>query len=190
MPLDVTALRPDFVIAVGYKWLLGPFGVAYLWVADQHREGEPIEENWILRAGSEDFARLVDYRDDYQPGARRFDVGERTQFELEPMALAALGQLTEWQIPRVAATLATYTARIAERAAQLGLAPLLADRRGPHMLGVQLPSDARDRVLPTLAETGCYAAVRSRSLRISPHLHVSDQDVERLITALDAIAKT
>ena len=190
MPLDVMALRPDFVITVGYKWLLGPFGVAYLWVADEHRDGEPIEENWILRAGSEDFARLVDYRDDYQPGARRFDVGQRTQFELVPMAIAALGQLTEWQLPRVAATLAVCTARIAEHAARLGLDPLPADQRGPHMLGVQLPPDARDRVLPTLAETGCYAAVRSGSLRISPHLHVSDQDVERLTTALNAIAKT
>ena len=31
--------------------------------------------NWIGRAGSEDFASLVDYHDAYQPGARRFDVG-------------------------------------------------------------------------------------------------------------------
>ena len=121
MPLDVTALRPDFVVTVGYKWLLGPFGVAYLWVADEHRDGEPIEENWILRAGSEDFARLVDYRDEYQPGARRFDVGQRTQFELVPMAIAALQQLTDWQVPRAAATLATHTGRIADRADLLGL---------------------------------------------------------------------
>jgi hypothetical protein len=37
--------------------------VGYLYVAEEHREGEPLEENWIVRAGSEDFARLVDYRD-------------------------------------------------------------------------------------------------------------------------------
>lgn len=77
MPTDVAALQPDFLISVGYKWLLGPFSVGYLYVADQHRGTEPIEQNWIGRAGSEDFARLVDYRDEYQPGARRFDVGHR-----------------------------------------------------------------------------------------------------------------
>ena len=93
MPFDVAALRPDFVTTVGYKWLLGPIGVSYLYVAEQHREGVPIEQNWIARAGSEDFARLVDYRDEYQPGARRFDVGQRTEFELVPMAVAALEQL-------------------------------------------------------------------------------------------------
>ncbi len=188
MPLDVAALRPDFVFSVGYKWLLGPFGVSYMWVAGEHRDGEPIEENWILRAGSEDFARLVDYRDEYQPGARRFDVGQRTQFELLPMAIAALEQLTEWQIPRVAATLATYTGGMADRADRIGLGPLPADQRGPHILGVQLPPDARERILPELAQTGCYAAVRGGSLRLSPHLHVSDEDVERLFTALEAIA--
>lgn len=73
------------------------------------RQGEPLEENWILRAGSEDFARLVDYRDEYQPGARRFDFGQRTQFELLPMAIAALEQIADWQVPRVAATLAERT---------------------------------------------------------------------------------
>ncbi|MDT7565552.1 MAG: hypothetical protein QOG76_4176 [Pseudonocardiales bacterium] len=103
MPFDVAALRPDFVVTVGYKWLLGPFGVGYLYVGEQHREGEPIEQNWIVRDGSQDFARLVDYRDEYQPGARRFDVGQRTKFELLPMAIAALEQLHAWQVPRIAA---------------------------------------------------------------------------------------
>ena len=30
LPIDVERLRPDFVISVGYKWLLGPFGLSYL----------------------------------------------------------------------------------------------------------------------------------------------------------------
>jgi selenocysteine lyase/cysteine desulfurase len=63
LPLDILRLRPDFVVAVGYKWLLGPFGVGFLYVAEQHRDGEPLEENWINRDGSEDFASLVDYKD-------------------------------------------------------------------------------------------------------------------------------
>jgi len=184
MPLDVGELRPDFVVSVGYKWLLGPFSVGYLYVAEKHRQGEPLEENWILRAGSEDFARLVDYRDEYQPGARRFDVGERTKFELTPMAIAALEQLLQWQVPRVAATLAALTEGIARRARELELDPLPADQRGPHMLGVRLPDDVRKRILPALAEAGCYAAVRGSSLRISPHLHTTAEDVERLLAAV------
>jgi selenocysteine lyase/cysteine desulfurase len=184
MALDVGELRPDFVVSVGYKWLLGPFGLGYLYVAQEHREGEPLEENWIARAGSEDFARLVDYRDEYQPGSRRFDVGQRTQFELTPMAIAALAQVVEWGVPRVAQALAGRTAEIARRATDLGLNPLPADQRGPHMLGVRLPEPVRERVLPALATANCFAAVRGASLRIAPHLHTTDEDVARLFDAL------
>lgn len=184
MPLDVEQLQPDFLVTVGYKWLLGPFGVGYLYVAEEHRGGEPLEENWILREGSEDFARLVDYRDEYQPGARRFDVGQRTNFELTPMAVAGLEQLLDWQVPRVAAALAERTADIAQRVADLGLHPLPGDQRGPHMLGVRLPERVHASVLPALAEANCFAAVRGQALRISPHLNNTDDDVERLSRAL------
>jgi selenocysteine lyase/cysteine desulfurase len=168
MPLDVGELRPDFLVTVGYKWLLGPFGLGYLYVAEEHREGEPLEQNWILRAGSEDFARLVDYREDYQPGARRFDVGGRTKFELIPMAIAALEQIAEWEVPRIAATLALLTSEIGRRASGIGLDPVSDDERGPHMLGVRLPGSEGDDVVAALAALNCFVALRGSSLRISP----------------------
>jgi selenocysteine lyase/cysteine desulfurase len=184
MPLRVDMLRPDFLVTVGYKWLLGPFGVGYLYVAEEHRQGQPLEENWILRAGSEDFARLVDYRDEYEPGARRFDVGERTKFELIPMAIAAIEQLHEWTVPRIAATLAVRTSGIAERAARLGFDAAAHSERGPHMLGLRVPDPARPGILDALADVSCYAALRGTSLRLSPHLHTTDDDVERLFRGL------
>jgi selenocysteine lyase/cysteine desulfurase len=184
MPLDVTALRPDFLITVGYKWLLGPFGRGYLWVAPEHREGQPVEENWIARAGSEEFAALVDYRDGYQPGARRYDQGQRTMFELTPMAVAALEQILAWGPDRLATALAEVTAEIAARCTPLGLDVPAAENRGPHMLGLRLPDGARARILPAMAEDNCFAALRGQSLRVSPHLHVTSADVDRLIASL------
>ena len=190
MPLDVAALRPDFVVSVGYKWLLGPFGIGYLYVSGEHRDGEPIEQNWINRAGSQDFARLVDYRDDYQPGARRFDVGQRTKFELVPMAVAAPEQLTARGVATVAERLAVVTEATAQRTVQLGLDPAPAGQRGPHLLGVTIPDDLRDTILPALAAADCYAAVRGRALRIAPHLHVTERDVDRLVQALHTATTT
>jgi selenocysteine lyase/cysteine desulfurase len=187
MPFDVTALRPDFVMSVGYKWLLGPIGVSYLYVAEHQRDGEPIEQNWIARAGSEDFTRLVDYRDEYQPGARRFDVGQRTNFELVPMAIAALEQLHSWRVGRVAAALSDVTNTIATRATALGLDPLPPEERGPHLLGVHLPDANPAEILAGLAAVDCFAAVRGETLRIAPHLHVTDTDVDRLADALTAV---
>jgi selenocysteine lyase/cysteine desulfurase len=183
LPLDVAALRPDFVVCVGYKWLLGPFGRGYLWVDREHRDGPPLEENWILRAGSQDFAHLVDYRDDYVPGARRYDQGGRTMFELTPMAIAALEQLLAWSVPGIGATLGRVTADIESRTAALGVHPAPGPR-GAHILGLRLPAPVRARIEAALAEARCFAAVRGDCLRISPHLHVTAADVDRLVDAL------
>jgi selenocysteine lyase/cysteine desulfurase len=188
MPFDLTAIRPDFLVTVGYKWLLGPFGVGYLYVAEQHRDGEPIEHNWILREGSEDFARLVDYRDEYQPGARRFDVGERTKFELVPMAVAALEQILRWRVERIASALEGITARLEDDGRALGFAPVPRAGRGPHLLGLRLPPGIRGHVLEVLSDAGCHASVRGDALRLAPHLHVTAADLERLVGALASLA--
>jgi selenocysteine lyase/cysteine desulfurase len=187
MPFDVARLRPDFLVTVGYKWLLAPFSLAYLYVAEEHRDGEPLEENWIVRVGAEDFTGLDDYNDEYQPGARRFDMGARTSFNLTPMAIAAIEQLLEWQVPRIAATLQETTAVLAARATELGLSPPPENERGPHILGLDLPPEARERVLPALAAANCFVAMRGGSLRIAPHLHITSEDVDRLMGALASV---
>jgi selenocysteine lyase/cysteine desulfurase len=183
MPLDWQRIRPDYLVTVGYKWLLGPFALGYLHVAEPHRDGVPLEENWISRLGSEDFAALVDYQDRYQPGARRFDVGQRTHFETTPMATAALRQLLDWEVPRIAATLGRLTGRIQDEVEAIGLG-LTSSDRVPHMLGIDLPDQALGAVAGALADAGVYAGVRGSSLRVSPHLWTTDQDVERLVSAL------
>ncbi|HEU4400150.1 MAG TPA: aminotransferase class V-fold PLP-dependent enzyme [Actinomycetota bacterium] len=183
VPLDLAAVQPDYLVSVGYKWLLGPFGLGYLYVAPQHRDGVPLEENWISRLGAQDFARLVDYEDRYQPGARRFDVGQRTHFETTPMAIVALRQLLEWGVPRVAATLQRTTGRIEREVQAMGLS-LTSRDRGPHMLGVRLPAPARRRVAAAFAGANVFVGVRGASLRVSPHLWTTDQDVGRLVAAL------
>ena len=99
---------------------------------------------------------------------------------------AALKQLLEWEPPRIAATLADLNAALAEGLGAMGLEPLAAERRGPHMLGVALPAPARAAAPAALADAGCFAAVRGDSLRISPHLHNTPEEVDRLANALAA----
>jgi len=184
LPLDVGALRPDALVAAGYKWLLGPLSVSYLYLDPALHGGEPLEENWISRAGSEDFGGLVDYVDEYQPGARRFDVGQRSNFQLVAMALAAIQQLLDWTVPPIAVTLRARTDEIAARAEGLGLTVAPPDARAPHMLGLELPPDAARRAAAALAEEGVVVSMRGSSLRISPHLHINQEDVDRLMEAV------
>jgi selenocysteine lyase/cysteine desulfurase len=190
MPLDVSRLRPDFLVAAGYKWLLGPVGLGCLYVDERFCDGEPLEENWINRAGSEDFAALIDYTDDYRPGARRFDVGQRTNFGLVPMAIAAAEQLLEWTVTGVATSLQGVTDQIADKAGALGLTVPSRDRRGPHMLGIEVPRAVANGIARQLNDDGVVASVRGNSLRIAPHLHTTQDDVERLLSALTIAAQS
>ena len=189
MPFDFESIRPDFLVAVGYKWLLGPFGLGYLYVAPEYRQGSPLEENWIVRNGAGDFARLVDYTDQYAPGSRRFDVGERTAFECTPMANACLRQILRWGVPNIAATLSQVTARIDQEAQTLGMQISPRVQRGPHMLGLKLPAKALKRAREQMKKFNVYVGIRSDSMRISPHLHTNENDIDRLIEALKAIGR-
>jgi len=186
LPLDLEAVQPDFVACPGYKWLLGPYSLGYLYVAPQHREGRPLEDNWIARENSQDFARLVDYRDAYQPGARRFDVGERSNFALLPASIVGLEQLLAWGVPAIARTLAAKTATIARRAAELGLASAPERRRAGHYLGLRFPEGVPPDLLARLAAERVYVSVRGDSVRITPHLYNNDADVDRLMAVLRA----
>ena len=185
MPLDLAAVRPDFLVAAGYKWLLGPYSLGYLYVDESRRDGRPLEHNWIARAGSDDFARLVDYADEFAPGARRFDVGERSNFVLVPMALAALQQLASWTVPVVAATIGALTERVATGASSLGYRASPARLRGPHMLGLRAVSGVPPGLGARLAGERVHVSVRGDSIRVSPHVYNTTEDVDRLLAALD-----
>ena len=183
MPLDVTALRPLAVVSVGYKWLLGPLSLAYLYLDPSLQNGEPLEENWIARQGSDDFARMAGSTG-YLDGARRFDVGERSNFQLVPMAAAALAQVLAWTPAQIGEALRARTDVIAEAAGRLGLSIEPRNARGPHLIGVGVPAHAITRVATSLTAANVVVSVRGNGIRVAPHLHTDDGDVERLMSAV------
>jgi selenocysteine lyase/cysteine desulfurase len=184
LPLDCRSIGPAFLVAGGYKWMMGPYSLGFLYVDPAHQGGRPLEQNWIARAGSEDFARLIDYQDAYQPGARRFDVGERANFALMPAAIAAMVQLHQWTVEAIAETLAVKTAAIAERAREIGLAPMAAHARAGHFLGIRFPSGVPRGLPERLAENQVHVSLRGDSLRVTPHLYNNEADVDRLFAVL------
>ncbi len=184
-PLDVARVQPDFLVSVGYKWLMGPYGLGYLYVAPRWRErGRPLENSWLSRAGSEDFARLVDYRDEYKSGARRFDMGEATNFVLAPMAIAALTQVVAWGVSNIQQSLAVLTEMIARKAAELDCAPLPAEHRVSHLIGMRMPGGISAELGQRLAAARVYVSIRGDALRIAPHLYNDESDIERLFSVL------
>ncbi len=187
-PLSVAELDPDFLVAVTYKWLLGPYSFGFLYVAPRHQDGRPIEHNWVGRANAQDTNNISDYVDAYQPGARRFDVGERGNFVSIPQATAGIRQILDWGVDNIAHTIAPMTAEIGARATDLGFRVPAADRHVGHIIGLRmpggLPADLNDR----LSSAGVYISIRGDSIRVAPHLYNDAGDIDRLFEVLSAVA--
>lgn len=186
LPFDVTQIQPDFAVAAGYKWLMGPYTLGFVYVAPQHRDGRPLEHNWIARRDSENFAGLVDYKSEFQPGARRFDMGEGANFTALPMAVTAMQQLLEWGVEEIQETLSAMTGTIAARAAPLGLSASDPTMRAGHFLGLGFPGEVPAGLPERLGQEGVYVSVRGQSMRVTPHLYNNEADVDRLINVLAA----
>lgn len=184
MPFSVEKVQPDFMVAACYKWLLGPYSIGFLYAAPKWHGGAPIEEGWITRKDSENFAGLVDYEDGYQPGARRYDMGERANFALMPGAIAALEKLLAWTPEAIAETLGRRTGDIARRAAELGLTAPPDNARAPHFLGLRFPGAPPEDLVGRLAARKVHVSQRGSSMRVTPHLYNNDDDTARLLEAL------
>jgi selenocysteine lyase/cysteine desulfurase len=187
LPFAIEEVKPDFLIAAAYKWLLGPYSLGFMYVAPAHQDGVPIEYNWLNRKGSEDFAGLVDYADDYQAGARRFDMGERANFALMPVAVAALEQILDWGVADIQKTLTEKTRDIAARCEKLGLTSLSDDKRAGHFLGLRREGGLPKDLLERLRAEDIHVSVRGSSMRITPHLFNNEADIDKLIKALNNI---
>ena len=185
LPFDVGRTRPDALACAGYKWLTGPYSAGVAWYGPAYDGGTPVEENWITRAGSDQFNELVNYRDDYRPGAIRYDVGERSNFILMPMLEAALEQVREWGPETVAAHTRALTAAAAARLRELGCRIEDERWRAGHLLGVRLPPGVDVAQLGrSLAARQVSVSLRGGAIRVAPHLYNDAADLDALIDAV------
>lgn len=188
MPMDVQNFGLDALICAGYKWLMGPYSTGYAWLGPAFLDGQPIEENWINRLHSEDFARLVDYQPEYQAGARRFDVGEHSNFALVPMGIAALEQLLDWGVENVQAYCLELTSETVSIWKNRGFWTEDPAWRAAHLFGIQLPAHIKPGDLQQkLAERRIYVSVRGDFVRISPHVYNDEADMAALTEVLASL---
>lgn len=190
-PIDVAALGPDALVCAGYKWLLGPYSVSLAYFGERYLDGVPLEETWGGRLGSEDFRGLVDYVDEYQPGAVRFDMGERSNFALLPALSASLGLLLEWTPQGVSGYCRALFADALPRLRELGLGIEEDAWRSDHLFGLRVPPSASTEALKGAFESHRVGvSFRGSSVRVSPNVYNTPEDVEALIAALEDVLET
>jgi selenocysteine lyase/cysteine desulfurase len=186
--IDVKTLDPDFLIFPTYKWVLGPYGRAFLYVAKRHQQGVPLEQTAPARKGVSAEAKVY-FRDlAYLDSARRFDMGERDHFISLEMAAVGMEMMAGWGNDAIVERLGMLTDRLADGLANTGVQVLDRALRAPQLLCLAFPRGMHDDLAQRLAAEKVYAAPRLGRLRISPHVYNDEEDVDRFVEVFRRVA--
>jgi selenocysteine lyase/cysteine desulfurase len=181
---DVKRLNPDFLIFPTYKWVLGPYGRAFVYVSPRQQGGVPLEQTAFGRRDvkAENLVYFADTR--YLPDARRYDMGERDHFISMEMASIGMEMMAAWGAEGVVARLAMLTRYIADGLSGLPVDVPSERVRAPHILSLGFIGGMPSGLVERLADEQIYAAPRLGRLRISPHVYNDEADCDRLVSAL------
>jgi selenocysteine lyase/cysteine desulfurase len=199
IPIDVAALRCDFLAASARKFLRGPRGIGFLYVAERQLSGGAWPLYLDMRGS--DWTASEDFR--LSPDARRFE-----NWEFAYSLVLGLGAATAYALevgevafsrPRVLAQYARE--RLAEmpqlRVLDRGVAPcaiVTAEASGWKAEDVML--ELRRRRINTSASLREHGTIdmdakgASSVLRISPHYYNTLAEIEAAVAALTDILRT
>ena len=144
MRIDVRTLDPDFLVFPTYKWVLGPYGRAFLYVAKRWQNGMPIEQ-----AGSQ--------RRAHQFGTRALHARYGVTWRMHDATTWASAIITSrWRWPRSAwrwsptgaampiiERLRMLTDRLADGLRNSGVLVSEPRVRAPHILSLRFPRACR-----------------------------------------------
>ena len=184
---DVQRVKPAFLFCSAYKWLLGPYGLAFLYADPAHQRGMPLEHHSYNRAGAEGASSTSGYSDNFLLGARRYDFGERSNFITLPIQKIALRQLLKWGPSNIQAALTPLVTAIDRRAAGLGLIAPRPEISGSHFTGFRFPAGIPPTVPGALKAANVFVSLRGETLRVSPYLYNTVSDVDRLFDVLASV---
>ncbi|MBY6187284.1 aminotransferase class V-fold PLP-dependent enzyme [Marinobacter hydrocarbonoclasticus] len=180
LPLDLSAVAPDFVLGSTVKWLCGGPGAGYLYIApEQLEQCEPKDVGWFSHANP--FA--MDIHDfQYHAGSERFWGGTPS---VAPYAIAAhsVSQLVGHGIDAIREHNLTLQQQMIEALGERVVSPMQPTQRSGTVI-VQL-GQHQSRLAPALAEAGIAVDERAQGVRVSPHLYNSAEDIEQLIAVVE-----
>jgi selenocysteine lyase/cysteine desulfurase len=185
LPLDIQDIKPDALVCAGYKWLLGPYSCGFAYFGPYFDDGSPLEQNWINRVGSNDFKNLINYQSNYRSGAWRYNMGEQSNFILNPMLTDSITNLMAWGIDNIQEYCKNLVAEPIQKLKNMGYWVENEQYRANHLFGIRLPENLDlTSIQNNLLERNIHVSFRGSAIRISPHLYNNENDLAALVEVL------
>jgi selenocysteine lyase/cysteine desulfurase len=186
VPIDVTEAAIDVLAAGSYKWLLGVPGAAVLYLSDQAlATSTPDRAGWTSVRTSVHSGIDLAWKED----AMRFQVGGLP----DPVLIAmeqSVDLLLEVGIEAIHVHTAVLTERLAAGLAAHGfrITSHLDPAHRSAILNFTTGSAARDeQAARHLAGRGIIVSKRGPGIRVAPHLHNVEADIDRLLEELEGL---
>ncbi len=184
VPVDVRAWGTDFLACGAQKWLLGPVGAGFLWIARERLEAlhAPLV-GWASsqHAGEADAEALT-----FVHGASRFEPGLPDVAMIAGLG-AAVESLAAAGLAGVHAAVAAHHARLAAIAAAHGV-DVIHDGTPGATAGILTVRDPHARFAAACAAERLDATFRPGEARFAAHACTSDADFAALERAFAAVA--
>ncbi|TWU24470.1 Cysteine desulfurase [Bythopirellula polymerisocia] len=183
-PIDVDEDGIDALAADGHKWLLGPEGAGIAYISRRTLDQlQPIGIGWnsVVHGGNFNQIEL-----NLKPTAARYEGGTLNMAGFIGLG-ASLELLLSLGIENVAATILDITDLACEKLAAAG-ARICSPRNGEARSGIvsfELPQYDPDRFRKFCLDQGIALNCRAGRLRLSAHAYNTEEDLERLIAAIE-----
>ena len=179
VPIDLTALKPDFMLGSSVKWLCGGPGAAYLWVNTERLSScEPKDVGWFSHENPFEFD-IHNFR--YHDSALKFWGGTPV---VAPFVIAtnSINYFTKIGIKNIRKHNQALIAKTANEIDLEFVSPRDEAIRGGTMI-LDFGSN-QQKVLNHLQDNNIGVDLRSHGIRISPHIYNDEQDIDQLISVI------
>jgi cysteine desulfurase / selenocysteine lyase len=188
--LDVRASAVDAVTCNGSKWLCGPYGTGFCWLTPELRDSLlPRHAYWLAMVAGKPLDQIRDYAPRTDLGARAWDVFGTANFLNFIPWIASLEYLLQAGPAAVAGyddhLVAHLLQRVDDRRFEV-VSPVKAPQRSTIVILRLKKAGDVFAWFERLTAMGLDIAVGVDSIRISPHLHNTSEDVDRIVRALSA----
>lgn len=194
VPIDVKATGVDFCCCGGYKWLMGDFGVAFLYVRPDR-----LKDLKRVFAGWRQYDRYVSHLYPFDPPGQQgveYTLSDTTVglFEVGTPNWAALAGLVnsltyiqDLGVERIVEHRAPLMARLQAELPRLGFQPLTPTDSDTPVIAFAFEGAAA-RLGPALKAAKVKIQTSRNRIRISPSVYNDQADIDRLLQVLKAAA--
>lgn len=190
IPMRVRELGASMIVCSGYKWLLGPYGVGFFWVAPEWVDRLPLGAVYFMALeGARDLHSMFSRELRPAPGARRWDSPETANFMNLSAFSASLDLISRIGVPAVKQHIDGLIDELIERLPRdrYHLAsPSERERRGPYVCIAARDLQATSAAYEKLRDAKIVLSLREGALRFSAHIYNTPADIARVLEVLSA----